>query len=88
MCRLDPPQATPLPNVGIVVWDRTVPPDTRLAGVHPVSKTEFTCERKRHRGDKAERFSVLHRPAPIMLRTVLAAVKNKPSGWPLKSGHS
>src|SRR5271165_1256735 len=35
MCRLDPPQRAPLPDVGIVVRDRMIPPDTRLAGSVP-----------------------------------------------------
>src|SRR5271165_1363623 len=39
MCRLDPPQGTPLPDAGIVVRDRMIPPDTRLAGSVPCLMT-------------------------------------------------
>jgi hypothetical protein len=51
-------------------------------------ESEFTRERKRHCVDKAK-YSLLHHPGADDDAAVLAAVKNKPCGWPLKeSGHS
>jgi hypothetical protein len=59
-----------------------------LAGPQTVSKSEFTSERKRHCVDKAK-YTMLHHPGADDDAAVLAAVKNKPCGWPLKeSGHS